>query len=248
MTGMDDHVASRRRAMRLGLAGFAALLAPALPAAAAAARILALRSLHTGEFVRATYWAAGRYVRDGLIEINWLLRDHRSNTVHPIDRRLLDVLDTLRDRLETRVAFEIISGYIDGHARVDHPGAQRYLDPEALCARLAGTVFQLVGGPLPDRFGGISRSRDRQRVSGDHVDEHELGVRGPRQALRQEPEVVWRRPHRAPRRRSGIGAWGPSASSEEGETHTRFWLGANVAVCKAVAATGAWQAGCNSIR
>ena len=111
MTGMDDHVASRRRAMRLGLAGFAALLAPALPAAAAAARILALRSLHTGEFVRATYWAAGRYVRDGLIEINWLLRDHRSNTVHPIDRRLLDVLDTLRDRLETREAFEIISGY-----------------------------------------------------------------------------------------------------------------------------------------
>ena len=149
MTGMDDHVASRRRAMRLGLAGFAALLAPALPAAAAAARILALRSLHTGEFVRATYWAAGRYVRDGLIEINWLLRDHRSNTVHPIDRRLLDVLDTLRDRLETRVAFEIISGYIDGHARVDHPGAQRYLDPEALCARLAGTVFQLVGGESP---------------------------------------------------------------------------------------------------
>lgn len=92
-----------------GLAGL--LMLPARRVAAADARVLALRSLHTGEFVRATYWAAGRYVRDGLTEIDRLLRDHRSNTVHPIDRRLLDVLGALRDRLETREAFEIISGY-----------------------------------------------------------------------------------------------------------------------------------------
>ena len=111
MNGTDHHRASRRRALRLGMAGLAGLLVPARRAAAADARVLALRSLHTGEFVRATYWAAGRYVRDGLIEIDRLLRDHRSNTVHPIDRRLLDVLDALRDRLEAREAFEIISGY-----------------------------------------------------------------------------------------------------------------------------------------
>jgi len=93
------------------MAGLASLLVPVGRAAAADARVLALRSLHTGEFVRATYWAAGRYVRDGLIGIDRLLRDHRSNTVHPIDRRLLDVLGALRDRLETREAFEVISGY-----------------------------------------------------------------------------------------------------------------------------------------
>lgn len=111
MTDMDDHGASRRRAVRLGLVSVAGLLVPTRRAAAADARVLTLRSLHTGEFVRATYWAAGRYVRDGLTEIDRLLRDHRSNTVHPIDRRLLDVLGTLRDRLETREAFEVISGY-----------------------------------------------------------------------------------------------------------------------------------------
>jgi uncharacterized protein YcbK (DUF882 family) len=111
MTGMEHEGASRRRALRLGLAGLAGLLVPARPAAAMDARILALRSLHTGEFVRATYWAAGRYVRDGLTAIDRVLRDHRSNTVHPIDRRLLDVLGALRDRLETREAFEVISGY-----------------------------------------------------------------------------------------------------------------------------------------
>jgi uncharacterized protein YcbK (DUF882 family) len=108
---MDHRGRSRRRALGLGLAGAVGLLLPVRRAAAADVRSLALRSLHTGEFVRATYWAAGRYLRDGLVEIDRLLRDHRSNTVHPIDRRLLDVLDTLRDRLETREAFEVISGY-----------------------------------------------------------------------------------------------------------------------------------------
>jgi uncharacterized protein YcbK (DUF882 family) len=109
---MDHHHdAFRRRALRLGLAGIGALLAPAGRASAADARVLALRSLHTGEFVRATYWAAGRYVRDGLAEIDRLLRDHRSNAVHPIDRRLLDVLGALRDGLGTREPFEVISGY-----------------------------------------------------------------------------------------------------------------------------------------
>jgi uncharacterized protein YcbK (DUF882 family) len=111
LTGMDHRGVSRRRVLRLGVAGLAGLLAPVSRAAAADARTLALRSLHTGEFVRATYWAAGRYVRDGLIEIDRLLRDHRSNTVHPIDRRLLDVLGALRERLETREPFEVISGY-----------------------------------------------------------------------------------------------------------------------------------------
>ena len=108
---MEHHHATRRRVLRLGLAGMAGLLAPVGRAAAAEARVLALRSLHTGEFVRATYWAAGRYVRDGLAEIDRLLRDHRSNAVHPIDRGLLDVLGALSERLETREPFEVISGY-----------------------------------------------------------------------------------------------------------------------------------------
>ena len=111
MRAVDHRGTSRRRALRLGLAGAVGLLVPIRRAAAADVRSLALRSLHTGEFVRATYWAAGAYLRDGLTEIDRVLRDHRSNTVHPIDRRLLDVMGALRDRLETREAFEIISGY-----------------------------------------------------------------------------------------------------------------------------------------
>ena len=111
MSEMGHDRAGRRRVLRLGLAGLAGLLGPVGRAAAADTRTLALRSLHTGEFVRATYWAAGRYLREGLADIDRLLRDHRSNAVHPIDRGLLDVLGALRDRLETREPFEVISGY-----------------------------------------------------------------------------------------------------------------------------------------
>lgn len=80
-------------------------------AAGAGARALTFRSLHTGEFVRATYWAAGQYVPEGLGQIDWLLRDHRTSQVHPIDRRLLGLLDELNGRLDTTEPFEVISGY-----------------------------------------------------------------------------------------------------------------------------------------
>jgi uncharacterized protein YcbK (DUF882 family) len=112
VNGMNDRDRARRRFVRLGIAGAVALLVPTRGAAAESeARTLAFRNLHTGEFVRATYWAAGRYLREGLSQIDRLLRDHRTNAVHPIDRRLLGLLDELHARLDTREAFEVISGY-----------------------------------------------------------------------------------------------------------------------------------------
>lgn len=102
----------RRRFLWLGTAAVAGALTPARGwAVGPGARALAFRSVHTGEFVRATYWAAGQYVREGLSQIDRLLRDHRTNLVHPIDRRLLGLLDALHTSLDTREAFEVISGY-----------------------------------------------------------------------------------------------------------------------------------------
>lgn len=109
---MNARDTARRRFLCLGTAGLAGLLMPARGwAAGPGARTLAFRNVHTGEFVRATYWAAGRYVREGLSQIDRLLRDHRTGLVHPIDRRLLRLLDALHNSLDTREAFEVISGY-----------------------------------------------------------------------------------------------------------------------------------------
>jgi uncharacterized protein YcbK (DUF882 family) len=97
--------------LALGLAAIGSSLVASARAHGADARTLAFSSVHTGELVRATYWDSGRYVPEGLAEIDRVLRDHRDDAIHPIDRRLLDVLTRLREQLETAEPFQVISGY-----------------------------------------------------------------------------------------------------------------------------------------
>jgi uncharacterized protein YcbK (DUF882 family) len=88
------------------------MLAPARAAVAqGAARKLAFHSLHTGEKLAATYWENGRYLADGLREIDHVLRDFRTGDVHPIDPALLDLLYRLRLVMDYEGATSVISGY-----------------------------------------------------------------------------------------------------------------------------------------
>ena len=101
---------SRRSFIKLG--AFAAVSAPQLlKAATAPERLLSFDNLHTAEKLKLVYWAEGAYVPESLSSINKLLRDHRTGTVYPIDRRLLDLLWRVRTELDTTDPFEIISGY-----------------------------------------------------------------------------------------------------------------------------------------
>jgi uncharacterized protein YcbK (DUF882 family) len=93
----------------LGLAGSAALGAPAL--AAGGARSIAFTNLHTGESLSATYWEAGAYVPDALAALNHLLRDYRTGEIHAIAPNLFDLIASLRGRLETNATVQVISGY-----------------------------------------------------------------------------------------------------------------------------------------
>ncbi|MBO6782300.1 MAG: DUF882 domain-containing protein [Alphaproteobacteria bacterium] len=97
-------------------AGAAALAAPAIiPSVAQAAiarpKTLKFEHLHTGETLRATFWADGDYVPDALDEINRHLRDHRTGEVYPINPKLMDLLHALRRKLDTGAEFRVISGY-----------------------------------------------------------------------------------------------------------------------------------------
>jgi uncharacterized protein YcbK (DUF882 family) len=74
-------------------------------------RSLAFFNTHTGERLRVTYWEQGSYIGESLAEINRILRDHRANQVEPIETGLLDVLFSLRQRLESNQPFHVISGY-----------------------------------------------------------------------------------------------------------------------------------------
>ncbi|RLK48790.1 uncharacterized protein YcbK (DUF882 family) [Alkalispirillum mobile] len=105
---------NRRRFLTWSAATLALASAP-IPLVRAAKgkehRRLAFHNLHTGEKLDVTYWERGDYLPDALGEVNHVLRDHRANEVHPIDPDLLDTLDALQKRLDTKATFEVISGY-----------------------------------------------------------------------------------------------------------------------------------------
>jgi uncharacterized protein YcbK (DUF882 family) len=110
---LQDSVLDRRQFCRLagGMAVGLSLAPTAAVAKSEAERRLKLYNLHTGERLAATYWAGGHYDGGALSDIDWLLRDFRTDEQIPIDRKLLDVLYRLQQRLDTTKPFHIISGY-----------------------------------------------------------------------------------------------------------------------------------------
>jgi len=74
-------------------------------------RKLSFQNLHTGETVNTTYWAEGQYLEDALIDINRVLRDHRTDEIYPVDTSLLDLLHDLQLKVDNSNPFSIISGY-----------------------------------------------------------------------------------------------------------------------------------------
>jgi uncharacterized protein YcbK (DUF882 family) len=106
----------RRALLRLGVGGLCTLAAA--PAVAAPPRIvpagdrsLSFRHLHTGEALRATYWADGKYLPGALDDLDRLLRDFRTGETIRMDVGLLDLLHRLHDRMESSEPFHIISAY-----------------------------------------------------------------------------------------------------------------------------------------
>jgi uncharacterized protein YcbK (DUF882 family) len=103
----------RRRFLQIGLGATASL---AMPNAFATVlkqpeRSIALLNLHTGEQVKATYWAEGQYQADELEVIHRVLRDHRTGDIHAIDENLIDILNLLHQKMNGKQPFHVISGY-----------------------------------------------------------------------------------------------------------------------------------------
>jgi uncharacterized protein YcbK (DUF882 family) len=83
---------------------------PVMPVSTAPRR-LSFKNLHTDESLDAVYWEDGKYVPDALDAVNHVLRDFRTGESHPIEPRLLDVLVDLQKGVDSRSAFQVISGY-----------------------------------------------------------------------------------------------------------------------------------------
>jgi len=135
----------RRRLLRLGLGTMGAAAFGARGHAAQAARAIAVKNLHTGEALTATYWEAGRYVPDALDALNHVLRDHRTGDVHAMSLKLFDLMAQLRARLGSREVIQVISGYRSPatnavlHARSKGVATRSlHMDGEAMDVRIEG--------------------------------------------------------------------------------------------------------------
>lgn len=119
-TTMDDAVVSvaersltRRCLIRGAFAGAVGLSLPCPALAAGGEWRLAFRNVHNSEITDALFARNGRFVAEGLAELNHGLRDWRTGEVTQIDRRLLALLVRVRDTLGVAAnrRIDLISGY-----------------------------------------------------------------------------------------------------------------------------------------
>jgi len=106
---------------RRGLLGaFAATAVTAAPTFANAAgflrgggdiRRIRMYSGRTGERIDMIYWIEGKYIRDAVKEVNYFMRDWRTNDAYKMDLRTVDIMAASQNLLNTDEPFMLLSGY-----------------------------------------------------------------------------------------------------------------------------------------
>ncbi len=74
-------------------------------------RTLRFYNIHTGEYLKATYWAKDHFVKSELEAIKYFLRDFRTGETKDVDIKLLDILYSIQLIKDTTKPFKVISGY-----------------------------------------------------------------------------------------------------------------------------------------
>ncbi len=141
------------------------------------ARSLALQNIHTGEHLAVDYWVDGDYQPDALAEVNHVLRDFRTGDTHVIEPRLLDLLASMRTRLDTTTPFQVISGYRSPATNAmlrsehEHSGVASkslHMQGMAIDIRLEGRALEAVHRvALAEQVGGVGYYPESDFV---HVD------------------------------------------------------------------------------
>lgn len=109
---------SRREVIKTGLwAAAGSLLLPNV-AQAAAVRMpktgsydIEFVNTHTGEGFSGTYRVGSKYLPDAFEEINYVLRDFRTDDVFPIDPHVIDIIYMVQRKTGRKGPLEILSGY-----------------------------------------------------------------------------------------------------------------------------------------
>ena len=145
---MGPQCSSRNAKIRLS-AGLALLIMLALPVCAIAdsgERILSFYNTHTHERLTVIYKNGNRYKPEAFKKISYILRDHRSDDIYPMDPKLMDFVYDLLTKVNNHGEVHIISGYrspkTNAKLRQKSKGVARrsmHMKGRALDFRLPGT-------------------------------------------------------------------------------------------------------------
>ena len=74
-------------------------------------RRIRMYSGRTGESMDTIYWIEGDYIKDALKEINYFMRDWRTDQTTSIDARTVDIMAASHSLLDVNEPYMLLSGY-----------------------------------------------------------------------------------------------------------------------------------------
>lgn len=170
MTGNISNGMTRR-----GILGaFAATVVTAAPTYSNAAgflrgggdiRRIKMYSGRTGERIDMIYWIEGKYIKDAVKEVNYFMRDWRTNDVYNIDLRTVDIMAAAHNLLDADQPYMLLSGYrspkTNAMLRARSGGVAKkslHMRGQAADLRLSGrSVQQVAKAAAVCRGGGVGR-------------------------------------------------------------------------------------------
>jgi uncharacterized protein YcbK (DUF882 family) len=113
----ENSTSFSRRALLCAFAATAVAAAPTYSNAAGFLRRggdirrIRMYSGRTGERIDMIYWIDGEYVPESVKEINYFMRDWRTDGVKSIDLRTIDIMSAAHNLMEATEPYMLLSGY-----------------------------------------------------------------------------------------------------------------------------------------
>ena len=170
MTGKSTSGMTRRSV----LGAFAATAVAAAPTFANAAgflrgagdiRSIKMYSGRTGERIDMIYWIEGNYIKDAVSELNYFMRDWRTDGVKSMDLRTVDIMAASHNLLDVSEPYMLLSGYrspqTNAMLRSRSRGVAKnslHMRGQAADLRLASrSVNQMARAAIACNGGGVGR-------------------------------------------------------------------------------------------
>ena len=74
-------------------------------------RRIRMYSGRTGERIDMIYWIEGKYIKDAVKEVNYFMRDWRTDGVKSIDLRTVDIMAAAHNLMDANDPYMLLSGY-----------------------------------------------------------------------------------------------------------------------------------------